>query len=109
MANKYIYYYDKERGKKVYGGKYGALNDPRRRTFDVENAEEERKKLLQAHLRNVEEKPVSQRGIYVFSDRVHGTRRIEAASYKEALAKAKLWGFEDRDYQGMRRKRGRRR
>ena len=109
MAGKYIYSWDKERGKKVYGGKYGALNSPRKRVFDVDEERERQQQSPQQNLDDTREVQMPQTHIYEFSDRVHGTRRIVAESYKKALAQAKLWGFEDRDYQGEKRRRGRRR
>lgn len=107
MANRYVHYWDKTKGKKVYGGKYPKINESRNREFDnlrPDNIGEEGKssdRKVESGFDNLRDDQ------YPFSDRVHGTIIITANSYPEALRQAKLRGYEESDYQGDKRRKRR--
>ena len=103
--SKYIYYWDKNNKKKVYGGKYSKVNPDFRgyygdndagvqREFDPNTAGEDREFIGSG----IEE--------YIFSNTTKGTHTIPAHNLEEAIRIAESMGYSSDDYKPKRGRRG---
>ena len=94
MSSKYVYLWDSENKKKVYGGKYAKRvsgyygnGEAGNKTEGLGSFDPEKRGFVGSDSRE-----------YTFSDNIHGIITLTARNFEEAVRKAMALGYKRSDY-----------